>query len=118
MGADSFLDLTTGKWNESSRVLEHLQRGRRLLVLHRSASDVGDDEHHALLSRCLEETGARLIRIGHLGSISSTQVRHCQDLEQLSTMVVPRVLDYMRANVLYQFAGASGTSSKLPPGST
>jgi nicotinic acid mononucleotide adenylyltransferase len=107
LGADAFLDLMAGKWNESARVLARMQEGRRLVVLHRSTSNNSKDDEDNLqlhLSLRLEQSGARLMRIDHLGSISSSQVRECQDLEQLSTMVVPRVLEYMRANQLYQFA--------------
>lgn len=115
LGADAFMDLTAGKWKESARVLEHLvgskERSRRgLVVFHRSSSSTSSTDDAAAvvddedLSRRLQETGARLMRIGHLGSISSSQVRECRDVEQLETMVVPRVLEYMRVNHLYQFA--------------
>jgi len=110
MGADAFLDLMDGKWKESARVLEMLGGGRRLVVLYRSTADDVDasttDNNYcnSLLERRVKEAGAQLVRIGHLGSISSSQVRACTDVEQLSTMVVPEVLQYMRDNHLYQFA--------------
>ena len=116
--ANLFLDLTAGKWKESSRVLELLGGKGQLVVLHRSSSAPSDDSDvvsfaddtlhvdNLLLSRRLKETNARLLRIGHLGSISSTQVRECKDLERTSAMVVPRVLEYMRENHLYQFGAA------------
>lgn len=116
LGADAFLDLMAGKWNESERVLEQLQGGKRLVVLHRSSSSSSNssdtatkdnDDDELELSCQIKRTGARLLQIGQLGSISSSQVRQCRDREQLSTMVVPSVLDYIRTNGLYQFAATN-----------
>jgi len=115
LGADAFLDLMDGKWKESARVLELLDGGKRLVVLHRSSSSSApesttssddDDKKNddTVLLRRVEETGARLMRIDQLGSISSSQVRLCSDRNKLSTMVAPRVLEYMKANHLYQFS--------------
>jgi len=131
LGADAFLDLTAGKWNESARVLKLLDGGRRLVVLHRrggaeqqeqldnsgdgggdSPSSSPTDNNDRLLTRRVQETGARLLRIGHLGSISSSQVRECASVNELNGMVVPQVLDYMRDNHLYQFATTTTSTSE------
>jgi nicotinic acid mononucleotide adenylyltransferase len=107
VGADAFLDLMNGKWNEGRRVLDLLENGKRLLVLHRASNDC-DASHSTTtdLNSKVDAAGARLIQMGSLGSISSSQVRECQDLKQLSTMIVPSVLEYIKSNKLYQFANS------------
>ena len=113
LGADAFLDLMASKWKESDRVLQLLDGGRHLVVLHRSLDgDLADnDANDNELRRRVQETGARLLRVGHLGSISSSQVRACSDVEQLRTMVAPKVLNYMQLHCLYQFAANDSSSA-------
>lgn len=106
LGADAFLDLTAGKWKESTHVLRLLDGGKRLVVLHRkaTASTSSIENEEQLLQRRIKETGARLMRIDGLGSISSSQVRACRDPKVVATMVAPRVLEYMQKHRLYLFA--------------
>jgi nicotinic acid mononucleotide adenylyltransferase len=113
VGADSFLDLMNGKWKEGRRVLELLENGRRLLVLHRVSNNHDDHGDPASVSPSTTEqylksqvdaAGAQLIQMDSVGSISSTQVRECRDMERLSTLIVPSVLEYIKRNKLYQFA--------------
>ena len=118
LGADAFLDLMAGKWKESDRVLQFLDGGRRLVVLHRRNNndtnldaDERTHDHERLLLRHVQETGARLLIIGHLGSVSSSQVRACRDVDELRTLVVPQVLEYIQSNRLYQFATNTTASS-------
>ena len=89
------MDLTAGKWKESSRVLEILHG--RLVVLHRG--DLTTD----LEQRIQSTPGARIIPMDHLEDVSSSQVRECDILEDLKSMVVPEVLAYMQKHKLYQF---------------
>jgi nicotinic acid mononucleotide adenylyltransferase len=118
LGTDAFLDLTAGKWNESARVLQYFC-GSKLVVLHRKGVDAassapGNKNDERLLESRIRQTGARMIHIGALGSISSSQVRQCRDPEQLTALVGPRVSEYIQNNRLYQFAlldKTSGTSS-------
>lgn len=97
---------------------------RQLLVLHRSSSPANESPAGAtnnngssveaqekqknddlVLARRVQDTaGSRLIRIGSLGSISSSQVRACLDTEQLTRVVVPSILEYIQRNHLYQFS--------------
>jgi nicotinic acid mononucleotide adenylyltransferase len=115
LGADAFLDLTAGKWNESARVLQYFG-GPKLVVLHRkgvaaaAAAAPGDDER---LLESVRQTGARLIHVGELGSISSSLVRQCRDPEQLTALVGPRVSEYIQTNRLYQFASLDETNRRL-----
>lgn len=111
-----------GKWRESDRVLQFFDDGRRLVVLHRnnyynannntnldaepSHSPVNDDMD-LLLQQRVQATGARLMRVGHLGSVSSSQVRSCRNVQELRTLVVPRVLEYIQCHRLYQFAAST-----------
>jgi nicotinic acid mononucleotide adenylyltransferase len=109
MGADTFLDLTAGKWKESERVLDLLQG--RLVVLERetinsttaSASD-GNAAANVALKKAVEAVpGARLLRVDNLNHISSSQVRDCRPVAEIQeqNMVVPAVLEYMRQHGLY-----------------
>ena len=107
-----------GKWKESDRVLQFLDGGRRLVVLHRRNNndtnldaDERTHDHERLLLRHVQETGAQLLIIGHLGSVSSSQVRACRDVDELRTLVVPQVLEYIQSNRLYQFAAATTTTN-------
>jgi nicotinic acid mononucleotide adenylyltransferase len=103
LGADAFLDLTAGKWKESTRVLKLLEG--RLVVLYRQTGASSDTERDAFLQERVKDTpGARLVYMDHLNDISSSQVRACRDEGELATMVVPDVLAYMKEHKLYQFA--------------
>jgi nicotinic acid mononucleotide adenylyltransferase len=127
MGADTFLDLTAGKWKESARVLDLLQG--RLVVLERLTTAVastatGDDSNAAdtdtadnkaavaLQKRVEAVPGARLLRVDNLNNISSSQVRECHNRPvaeiQEQNMVVPAVLEYMRQHGLYRYGKDDG----------
>jgi hypothetical protein len=120
LGADAFMDLTNGKWKESARVLQFFA-AHKLVVLHRqtctSASIAGTsattneatkkNSDNSLLEGRVCETGARLIQVSHLGSISSSQVRECSSLSDLATMVGPDVAAYIQTHRLYQFANVN-----------
>jgi nicotinic acid mononucleotide adenylyltransferase len=103
LGADAYRDLLAGKWKESARVLE-LLRGR-LVVLQRGGRTASDDELTMSSNDTAEQNSVRWLHVDHLGDVSSSQVRACQDVTELSTLVVPSVLEYMKAHKLYQFAG-------------
>jgi nicotinic acid mononucleotide adenylyltransferase len=116
MGADTFLDLTAGKWKESARVLDLLQG--RLVVLEReqltanntSSPSTGDDNAAAnvALKKAVEAVpGARLLKVDNLNHISSSQVRACPSVAEIQeqNMVVPAVLEYMRQHGLYAALG-------------
>jgi nicotinic acid mononucleotide adenylyltransferase len=106
LGTDAFLDLTAGKWNESARVLQYFC-GSKLVVLHRQgvvAADAPPGNDNGLLEARIRQTGARMIHVGELGSISSSLVRQCRNPEQLTALVGPRVSEYIQTNRLYQFA--------------
>jgi nicotinic acid mononucleotide adenylyltransferase len=123
MGADTFLDLTAGKWKESARVLDLLQG--RLVVLEReqltaksasttSSTSMGDDNGaaNAALKEAVEAvSGARLLKVDNLNHISSSQVRACPSVAaiQEQNMVVPAVLEYMRQHELYAVFGGDNT---------
>jgi nicotinic acid mononucleotide adenylyltransferase len=120
MGADTFLDLTAGKWKESARVLDLLQG--RLVVLEReqltanSALSTSTDDDNAAdnvaLKNAVEEVpGARLLRVDNLNHISSSQVRACPSVAEIQeqNMVVPAVLEYMRQHGLYSALGGDNT---------
>ena len=111
-----------GKWRESDRVLQFFDGGRRLVVLHRSSSSSSNNSNRdakpthnlvnndsELLQR-VQATGARLLRVGHLGSVSSSQVRSCRTVKELRTLVVPQVLEYIQCHRLYQFATATAST--------
>jgi nicotinic acid mononucleotide adenylyltransferase len=114
LGGDSFIDLVQEKWQHTDRILNDLllsrgedetqQPSRRLLVLYRSVQH-GED-HDLLIQQYAKELGVRLIQIGHLGNVSSTQVRKRTDIAQLQSshhMILPQVLEYIQAHGLYQF---------------
>jgi nicotinic acid mononucleotide adenylyltransferase len=114
LGGDSFIDLVQGKWQQTDRILNNLllsQEGdesqplsRRLLVLYRSVQH--REDHDLLIRQYAKELGVRLIQISHLGNVSSTQVRNCDDIVQLQSshqMILPQVLEYIQAHGLYQF---------------
>jgi nicotinic acid mononucleotide adenylyltransferase len=122
MGADTFLDLTAGKWKESARVLDLLQG--RLVVLEReqlttnstastATASIGDDHaadtaDNVALKKAVEAVpGARLLRVDNLNHISSSQVRACRSVAEMQeqNMVVPAVLEYMRQHGLYTAFG-------------
>jgi nicotinic acid mononucleotide adenylyltransferase len=127
MGADTFLDLTAGKWKESARVLDLLQG--RLVVLERETANstttanttaiTGDDNAAAdttdgkvALKKAVEAVpGARLLRVDNLNHISSSQVRDCRSVVEIQdqNMVVPAVLEYMRQHGLYAAFGGDNT---------
>jgi len=121
LGADTFVDLTDGRWRESRRVLDLLE-GRILVFVRpssRSASTTQRQEDDStspdendndsgnlpdLEDRIGRVPNARLLRVDHLEDVSSSQVRSCDDVSQLERMVVPDVLDYIREHELYAFA--------------
>jgi nicotinic acid mononucleotide adenylyltransferase len=120
MGADTFLDLTAGKWKESARVLDLLQG--RLVVLEReqltanstastSTGDVNKADNVALKNAVDAVPGARLLRVDNLNKISSSQVRACSSVAEIQeqNMVVPPVLEYMRQHRLYAALGGDDT---------
>jgi nicotinic acid mononucleotide adenylyltransferase len=122
MGADTFLDLTAGKWKESARVLDLLQG--RLVVLEReqltanstaSSTSTGGDDNAAAnvaLKKAVEAVpGARLLKVDNLNHISSSQVRACPSVAEIQkqNMVVPAVLEYMRQHGLYGVLGGDNT---------
>jgi nicotinic acid mononucleotide adenylyltransferase len=121
MGADTFLDLTAGKWKESARVLDLLQG--RLVVLEReqftaggttSSNSASDDKVAAnvALKKAVEAVpGARLLKVDNLNHISSSQVRACPSAAEIQeqNMVVPAVLEYMRQHGLYAALGGDNT---------
>jgi nicotinic acid mononucleotide adenylyltransferase len=125
MGADTFLDLTAGKWKESARVLDLLQG--RLVVLEReqlnanstAGASTGDDNAAATdtadnvaLKKAVDAVpGARLLRVDNLNHISSSQVRACPSVVEIreQNMVVPAVLEYMRQHGLYAAFGGDKT---------
>jgi nicotinic acid mononucleotide adenylyltransferase len=137
MGADTFLDLTAGKWKESARVLDLLQG--RLVVLERltltttttaSTCTTTDDDNNAAhadttadtadhmaaavaLQKAVEAVpGARLLRVENLNNTSSSQVRECHSRPvaeiQEQNMVVPAVLEYMCQHGLYGYGKQDG----------
>jgi nicotinic acid mononucleotide adenylyltransferase len=122
MGADTFLDLTAGKWRESARVLNLLQG--RLVVLERetitnsTTASAGEDtiasdaaDNVALKKAVDAVLGARLLRVDNLNHISSSQVRDCRSVVEIQeqNMVVPVVLEYMRQHGLYAAFGGDNT---------
>jgi nicotinic acid mononucleotide adenylyltransferase len=116
VGADAFGDLVEGRWKESARVLSMLEGGRRLLVLYRQLGGrdddaaVDDDDKNrdedslVLLKHRIQKTGARLMQIPQLNGVSSSRVRACHTEQELSTLVVPAVFDYMKEHKLFMFA--------------
>lgn len=116
MGADTFLDLTAGKWKESARVLDLLQG--RLVVLEReelssNSTDSATADSNVALKKAVEAVpGARLLRVDNLNHISSSQVRACRSAAEIQeqNMVVPAVLEYMRQHGLYAAFGGDNSA--------
>jgi nicotinic acid mononucleotide adenylyltransferase len=121
LGGDSFIDLVQGKWQQHDRILndlllskeneEHTTQ-RRLLVLYRATTTTtanNETEHEKqplLIQQYAHELGVRLIHIHHLGNISSTQIRNCQNVQELQSsnqMILPQVLEYIQQHRLYSF---------------
>ena len=115
LGADTFLDLTAGKWKESSRVLELIEG--RIVVLLRKVGEGGVGESDGSSPRLLEDRirevpGSRLLHVEHLDDVSSSRVRCCTDVDELRRMVRPEVLDYMRERKLYACFGRDGDDNR------
>lgn len=91
VGADACRDLLAGKWKHSERILELC----RLVVLHREGTGSLQDLNLPENSQVLE--------LYHLNDISSSQVRANGNKEELKSMVVPAVLEYMERHQLYAF---------------
>mmetsp|Transcript_14743 Transcript_14743/g.40731 ORF Transcript_14743/g.40731 Transcript_14743/m.40731 type:complete len:310 (+) Transcript_14743:119-1048(+) len=121
LGADSFLSLMEGKWNESPRVLE-LLRGQFIVVNRIYANDNenrGDNyeqqqqqqhnERQALRERVEAVPGAKLLPPNPtLGAVSSSQVRSWlqrgvveDELRGRPDRISPSVLSYIQRRGLY-----------------
>lgn len=96
LGADTYLDLTNGKWKESDRVLKHLGF-RRMVIFHRD----GRLSHEIVESRT---PGAILLETISLPEVSSTVARSTSDESKLSQVISPAVIEYIKENRLYSFA--------------
>ena len=121
MGADTFIDLTKGKWKRSEDVLQLLKG--RIVVFQRQAgvSDSrgdhdnvdDDDDDEELRERVLSinETHGAQVQIVRLeinnahGTVSSTKIRSIRTREELKGLVVPQIEEFIVKKQLYGFAG-------------
>lgn len=104
-GADTFMDLTAWKWRRSKDVLDLLEG--RLVVLHRKG--MTNDDLHGRVDQVNKGEGRGqtvLLHVPSLLDVSSSRVRSTTDEENLSTMLSPEVLEYIKKNKLYAFADA------------
>lgn len=123
LGADTFMDLTAGKWKRSDAILRLLHG--RILVIQRLTSSIEPNDrikaehsydlvaNDVLQSRVgviKEKYGLDvskniyIVRIPELGAVSSSLVRDCQDESYLSDALAPKVLEYMKVHKLYSFS--------------
>lgn len=124
LGADTFIDLASGKkWRRTEDVFKLV--GYRMVVFCRLPEDDdgdGDDgrsDAEGEEDRSLQESIAkwqlinstqssiRLIRIPTLSKVSSSAVRRCTDESILRDMISMDVLDYVKQNRMYSFSEAT-----------
>lgn len=103
LGADTFIDLTGWKWRRSKDVLKLLDG--RLVVLHRKGM-TSDDLRDRIdaLSKADGRGHVVAMEIPTLRNVSSSSVRSSTEEANLSSMVSPEVLEYMKENKLYAFS--------------
>jgi len=100
MGADTYNDLRAGKWKNSALI--------PTLVDIELVVRPGVDLQHDLVQ------GATLHAIPGQDDTSSTRVRDCRDLTELSTLLYPPVAEYIQRHKLYGFADPDPQTSSCP----
>jgi nicotinic acid mononucleotide adenylyltransferase len=112
LGADAFQDLMDGKWKESDRVLQLVHQ---IVVFARptesTETSAQEPEPYSTTTTAPKIRWLAVENNGGLPHISSTQARACTDVEGLSTMVPPQILDYILEHQLYAMGEASQKKS-------
>ena len=123
LGADTFIDLASGRWSRTEDVFESV--GRRIVVFGRLEGDGGDEGAAAAREGLLRESIAkwtptndsarpiRTIRIPTLSDVSSSAARRTSDLRVLRSMLSSDVLEYVRQNRMYSL-GEGDVEGRAP----
>lgn len=138
LGSDAFFDLTDYKWKDSKRIIQ-LLNGRFIVFSRRPSiatmmteSYIENGNNKNTSSSTLPSTSSVYIQLQQqiqnrikehdlkntiwiplnatLNDISSSRVRQCSDVQELSTMVCEPVVQYIVRNQLYQFGQLSSSS--------
>lgn len=126
LGADTFLDLASGKWRRTDEVFQLV--GHRMVVFKRlfEGTDLGSGEindgkkneqdHDKLLSESaekwskLDEDGnptIRIVRIPSLTEASSSTVRKTSDEIKLRKLLTDDVLSFVKERKMYSFSDSN-----------
>ncbi len=90
LGMDTYNDLMKGMWKGGLALLECLP----IVVVEREGVSIDSIKNH---------DGVTFVQIPSLNDTSSTKARATSDEAELSTLVVPSVLAYMKTHRLYAF---------------
>ncbi|KAL9182305.1 hypothetical protein ACHAXT_012957 [Thalassiosira profunda] len=113
LGADTFIDLASGKWRRTDDVFNLV--GRRMIVFRRKESDDGGTdalEGDRLLRESIAkwqqpndtQPSIQLIQIPALSDVSASAVRRSTDEAELKAMLSSNVLEYLQQNRMYSFS--------------
>ena len=112
LGADTFIDLASGKWRRTDDVFNLV--GRRMIVFRRRESDAdGADalERDRLLRESIAkwqpdnmQPSIRVVEIPTLSDVSSSAARRSTDETVLKAMLSREVLEYLQQNRMYSFS--------------
>ncbi|KAL9182366.1 hypothetical protein ACHAXT_013018 [Thalassiosira profunda] len=115
LGADTFIDLASGKWRRTDDVINLV--GRRMIVFRRRESDAGGGnalERDRLLRESIAKwqpdnahPSIQLIQIPALSDVSSSAVRRSTDEAELKAMLSSNVLEYLQQNRMYSYSFSS-----------
>jgi nicotinic acid mononucleotide adenylyltransferase len=104
LGADTFCDLVQGKWKESARVLQLVDK---FYVFARKETPTSESNEmpssSSVLQDYLHQIGDRaiLLQVDHLQDVSSSKARECTNVDELKSMVPEPVVEYILQHGLY-----------------